>query len=67
MNYSLNNFRLGDRVQLHPATDRWMMGDRFGKVVKLGRKLLHVRMDVSGRTIRVSPENIGEIMPWEGR
>jgi hypothetical protein len=24
--------RIGDRVQLHPATDRWMMGDRYGVV-----------------------------------
>lgn len=23
---------ISDRVQLHPATDRWMMGDRFGVV-----------------------------------
>jgi len=24
--------KIGDRVQLHPATDEWMQGDRFGEV-----------------------------------
>lgn len=29
--------KTGDRVQLHPATDDWMRGDRFGEVVGFGR------------------------------
>ena len=41
-------FTIGDRVQIHPSHDVWMMGDRFGQVEKLGRKYVHVRMDVSG-------------------
>lgn len=43
----------GSRVQLHPATDRWMMGDRFGTVRKITRRCVHVKMDVSKKTIRV--------------
>jgi hypothetical protein len=50
--------RVGMRVQTHAATDAWMMGDRYGVVVKVGRAKIHVKMDRSGRTLRFSPENI---------
>lgn len=49
---------IGDRVELHPATDAWMSGDRYGEVTKIGRKYLHVAMDRSGRSRKVRPENI---------
>lgn len=52
--------RAGMRVQTHPATDAWMMGDRFGMVVKVGRTKVHVKMDRSGRTLRFSAENLEE-------
>lgn len=54
----LEQFEVGDRVELHPATDRWMRGDQFGTVAKLGRVYVHVRMDRSGQTIKVAPENV---------
>jgi hypothetical protein len=52
------------RVQVPAYTDAWMMGDRYGEVVKTTRrrvsqardwwKLVHwIRLDKSGRTIRV--------------
>jgi hypothetical protein len=47
---------LGQRVQLHPATDAWMRGDRYGTVVKLGRTRVHVRMDASGRILKLAPD-----------
>lgn len=47
---------IGKRVELHPATDQWIMGDRFGTVEKVGRKFLHVRMDKSGRLYRALPD-----------
>ena len=31
--YDGNTYTIGDRVELHPATDLWMMGARFGEVV----------------------------------
>ena len=58
MGNTIRTFRVGDRVELHPATDAWMMGDRYGVVVKVGRSLYHVRMDRSGRTRKVSPDNL---------
>ncbi len=60
-------FRVGDRVQTHPATDHWMRGDRFGTVEKIGRERetpsgrlrpVHVRRDVSGRVAVFHPDNV---------
>jgi len=33
--WTTNNWSIGKRVELHPATDRWMMGDRYGVIVKV--------------------------------
>lgn len=57
-----HNWKIGWRVELHPATDAWMMGDRYGEVVKVGRQLLHVRMDRSGKVRRIHPSNIGKVL-----
>ncbi len=42
---------IGDRVALHPATDWWMRGARFGRIKKIGRKLVHVQLEVAGIVI----------------
>ena len=57
----------GDRVQLHPATDAWMQGDRYGEIVKVTMRQqmphrVHVRLDKSQRTVRLSPANIAEVL-----
>lgn len=57
-----SEFRVGDRVQLSPATDSWMRGDKFGEVVKIGTKVVHVHMDRSGKTLKVHPTKITEIV-----
>lgn len=54
----LEMFKVGDRVQLHPATDRWMRGDRFGVVSKVGRRYVHIRLDRSGDDRPFAPENV---------
>jgi hypothetical protein len=51
------------RVQIPAYTDRWMMGDRYGEIVKVtrtidigdgwSRELAHVKLDKSGKTVRV--------------
>ena len=56
------------RVQIPVYTDRWMMGDRYGEVVKTSSKMLpvygkpelrklqmvaDVKLDISGKTIKV--------------
>ncbi len=57
-NLAPGDYRRDDRVELHPATDAWMFGDRYGAVVLIGRKYVHVLMDRSGRTLKVQPRNI---------
>jgi len=52
------DFYKGQRVQMHPATDAFMMGDRYGDVVKVGREKVHVKMDRSGKIRQVSPGNL---------
>lgn len=46
------------RIQIPAYTDRWMMGDRYGDLVKItklrGLEVAHVKLDKSGKTVRVS-------------
>jgi hypothetical protein len=42
------------RVELHPATDAWMRGDRYGELVDTGHGFGIIRMDRSGRDLKVS-------------
>jgi hypothetical protein len=59
---SLHAWMVGKRIQLHPGTDQWMMGDRYGKVTRAGKDLVTVKMDRSGRSLRVRPAHIGEVI-----
>lgn len=58
----------GKRVQLHPATDQWMRGDRYGEIVSETRHsksrglYVMVKMDKSGRTIKVYDRDILEVL-----
>lgn len=49
------------RVALHPATDLWMMGARYGTVVCVGRKYVQVRLDATGRVHKLAPTTIMEV------
>lgn len=57
---------MAERVQIPAYTDRWMMGDRYGEVVKFKKPrsfldprdprnvlIAYVKLDKSGKTIRV--------------
>jgi hypothetical protein len=59
MDLLLLTFNVGDRIELAPHLTRSAMGDRFGEIVSIGRRYLHVEMDVSGKTVNVVPENVG--------
>lgn len=58
---TLDEFKTGDRVQLHPATDWWMRGARFGTVITVGRKHLTVRLDAGPKT-KVPSDLILEVL-----
>ena len=51
---SQQRLRIGHRVELHPGTDRWMMGDRFGRVEKFDKRgvMVYVRLDKSGKLLK---------------
>lgn len=57
---TIDDFETGQRVQLHPATDAWMSGDRYGTVEGAGRggKTLKIRMDRSGKVRQMRPDNL---------
>lgn len=48
-----NDYPVGRRVEIHPALDAWMAGDRYGEIVRVTTKRVHVRMDRSGRTLKL--------------
>ena len=73
------------RLQIPAYTDRWMMGDRFGEIVKVTNgkrnaatlgtraalltndryngkvKIAHVKLDKSGKTVRVILNDCTEV------
>jgi hypothetical protein len=61
MTNTLDQFTKGERVEAHPATDAWMMGDRYGTVHKIGHKYVHVLMDRSGRVRFFTPKNLMKV------
>ncbi len=69
------DYRIGMRAELHPVTDAWMMGDRYGDIVAVSKRarsyvdpsdprnghIFTIHMDLSGRKLRVAEGNIGRI------
>jgi hypothetical protein len=54
------------RVELHPGTDDWMRGDRYGEIVRIGQrrtgeKFAVVRLDKSGRHRRINLDQLTEL------
>jgi len=47
-----------ERLQIPAYTDAWMRGDRFGDLVRTTGSgeatVAHVKLDVSGKTVRVA-------------
>lgn len=52
-----------DRCELHPATDRWMMGDRYGTIVRVDGGSVRVILDRSGKAFWYKRECIGKVLP----
>ncbi len=52
-------YGLGDRVEIHPASDYWMRGARYGTVVRTSltpKDRVHVRLDKVSGTVAGSAE-----------
>jgi hypothetical protein len=41
-------FKENERIQLHPATDLWMRGAKFGTVVSISKRYVYVHVDKLG-------------------
>ncbi len=59
---TITEFKPGDRIEMHPATDMWMRGARYATVTSIGHKLLRVHLDATNRIVYVSPRNVGRIL-----
>jgi len=49
--YDGNGYGVGDRIEVHPGTDLWMRGARFGTVVGLAstpKDRVRVKLDKTG-------------------
>lgn len=48
------------RIELHPGTDQWMRGARFGTVRKVDEEtgMVHVKMDNLRKILKCKPEHI---------
>lgn len=56
--HDLDDFRSGTRVEAHPVTDLFMRGARYGTVVKVGTKMVHVKFDKLKLPVAVRPANL---------
>ncbi len=61
---SVLDFGTDDRVELHPATDWWMRGARYGTVMRPRQyhapTTVKVKLDRAG-IVYVSPQNIRKV------
>ena len=65
MDATIQDFRVDQRIELHPGTDQWMMGARYGNVVKIDEKtgFVHLRMDALRKILKWKPQHILLIDP----
>ena len=69
---TLDEMVRGARVELHPGTDLWMMGARYGTVVGVatieGKEMLRVQLDriSHGRPKLLAWEDIGRWLSQPG-
>lgn len=61
-----HGFETGNRVQLHPGTDLWMRGDRYGEVVEVTKTRVRVKLDKSGRKVWLQGRNVMHANPTKG-
>lgn len=55
---TLADLVVGDRVEMAAHTDAWMRGDRYAKVEGVGTKMVTLRFERSGRSMRIHPVQI---------
>ena len=59
----MTDSRIGKRAELHPATDSWMRGDRYGEIVsvsKAARSFIDPRDPRNGHTFRIKMDKTAD-------
>ena len=51
-------YAVGQRVQLHEWSYRWVRGDRYGEVIKVAGRRIVVRLDTSGKVAKLHASQI---------
>ena len=62
--YDGRGYTIGDRVELHPGTDLWTRGARYGDVVGLSltpNDRVRVKIDRTGRKVSGSEETFRRV------
>lgn len=65
MEYTIADFKVGQWVSIHPASDWFMRGIRYATIAKVGRKLLTLDWhDGNGKVVsfKLHPRNVLEIL-----
>ena len=58
--YDGNGYTVGDRIEIHPGTDLWMRGARYGEVVGVSLTpvdRVRVRLDKLPKRVFSGPED----------
>ena len=62
--YDGNGYSVGDRVELHPGTDLWMRGARYGRVIgssSTPNDRVRVKLDKLARTFAGSEDTFRRV------
>ena len=60
-------YAVGQRVQLHAGSYRWVRGDRYGEVIKVNRINIEVRLDRSGSVAKLHRSQIKQVIAMIAR
>lgn len=60
--YDGNGYDIGDRVELHPGSDLWMRGARYGTVTHVStRGIVFVKVDKTRRSVAGNADSFRRI------
>ena len=63
IDYTTKDFAKGQRVEMHPATDLWMRGARYGTVTHVSKAHVNVKLDKLDFIVHVAARNLLPIVP----
>ena len=62
---TVKDFYPRQRVKLHPATDLFMRGCRYGDVVRVGGRWVYVFVDRLCAVRKIAPHNLIPVPAWQ--